>query len=589
MAYGTEYYHEFRNKENILQRIEILKDGFTDSETLIKQSTGDPVVSNHIGEKNVIPIIQGSELVFRFYSFERDEYDDLMTAVYKDRKIKYWDGSTLVFEGYLKPENIVTEKMSDAYIVELTATDALADLRQVDFKDNDDDSTINGKYSGLEILKYALEHIGINLDFKIQLGTYESTYMAASELALDKIEVNSLRFIKQGGEKTETMSCHQVIETILGKYNCVLCQEGGYYKIANKHELNSYEFLFAWSDLSQTSRTATDNIKNITDYKFEKVVEQQKIQPLNKVGIKFRNKDLGGDVTNADLTDWNGVWTIDFYNDNVTDDVVTLTSKSSEHPETNDNSITLNTAFAVSRVTGTEYLKVSFDHILSSYLGADTPHVSMKIEVTRPDTSVVTSYEQCNETWTSYESRIIDAFKIVETGNYNVKITFIPNPAFSWTWDSVSPIIFFKVKDVKISEIYNIEEGVSDYSNVSFDEYYEQTTGVGIELLPKEFLLADGGQVNEVGSLLYNDSGTYKITADWRTYGNTEDIKLIDIYARNVLNDRYAFKDYLRLTIFDASDITLSNIYSSMMTIIFLLNLPKIIKRILLAGRWFNY
>ena len=557
MAYGLEYYFEYRDKGNILQRLEILKEGFSDPETLIEPATGVPVILHHFGEKNKTPIIQGQELIFRFFSFVRGEYDDFMVAAYKDRKIKYWQGNTLVFEGYPKPENIVTEKMSDAYVIELSATDALADLREIDFVDVDDSSIINGKYTGLEILKYALEHTGIELDFKIQLGTFESTYMAATDLALNKIEVNSLRFIKQGGEKTEIMSCHAVIETILEKYNCTLSQTDGFYKISNKYELNSYEFLFAWSDLSQTSRTVTNNIKDLTDYNFEKIVEQQKIQPLKRLGVKFRNKDLGGDVTGMDLSDWDNIWTIDFYNYNIVDESVILTSKSSI---TENNSITLATDFNITKLTDNDYLKISFDHLLFSYTGGDTTHVSIKIEITRPDESVVeVIHSSCYEEWTHFESSLYTTFKIVESGDYNIKLTFIPNPSFAWTWDNVNPIIHFKIKNVAISKVINVEEG-GDLSGVTFDQYYVQESGIGIESLEKEFLLADGGQINEVGALLFDDSGTYRITADWRTHGNTEDVKLIDIYARNILNDRYDYKDYLRLKIFDAGDITLNNI-----------------------------
>ena len=122
----------------------------------------------------------------------------------------------------------------------LSATDALADLKEIEFRDVDDDSIINDKLTGLEIIKKALEHIGIELDFKFQLCTWEKYLISSTLFALTKFHFIPLRFIKQGGDKTEIMSCHAVIETVLKNYNVTFKQYKGKYQITNIHELNCY-------------------------------------------------------------------------------------------------------------------------------------------------------------------------------------------------------------------------------------------------------------------------------------------------------------------------------------------------------------
>ena len=549
MAYGSKYYGEFYDREDNLYKVDLQKDGYGGAATRIVQMGATPCTMSHRGSRDKDVIIQGTNLIFNFYELSGDDYSDLFTSSYKDYKIIYTKAGSKIFEGYIKPENLSKQHFKTKKLISLPATDALADLKNIDFTDSIN-ATISSRETILQILKYALDKTGIELNFHIQLGTYEETYMVASECAIKEIEVDCRRFLKQDGDKTEIMSCHEVIETVLKDYNVTLKQCNGKYYITNHFEEDSYYFEYLWSDLSIIgSRTATDNIVNLNTYKFKPTAEIQQIEPLNKVKINHRNKDLGGDVTGMDLTDWsNGaVWTIDFSNSYTSaSGVVTLKSNNNAYDEFIETA-----TFNVSDTAGVdEYLKITFDHILDAHTSPDPLKAPViKLTITRPDATTEDTYFVIEKNWNSYESPISKSLQVISTGNYEVKLSFL-QAAGPTQWTTAE----FKIKNFLISKVINNEEGEA-LSSITFDQYYEQTSSQGIKVFETETLLADCGQITELGALLYDNAGTIVNTATWKTYGGAEGIAILDIYARNILNNRYAYKDYLRLDIFDLGNI----------------------------------
>jgi len=554
MAYVVEYYCQFYDIGGLLNRIEILGlESASDSSavgTAIEHPADMPVRIRHSGSKTDYKddIIQAQELVFNFHigRDDVDTFDAIFESDYKDYKIRWYLNGQLEFEGYIKPENLSRQFLKAPPYVEisLSANDALSDLKDVPFGNA---NIFSDKYTKLEVLKEALTPTGITKNFKIQLGTYESNYMNSDDCVLEEMKVDTRRFVEWKTGTPEIMSCWEVIESILKDYNVKLKQYKGYYQITNHYEEDSHEFEYDWSTLTKQSRTETDNILDVSSYDVDLFVEGQKIRPIKDVDITFRNKDLGGDVTGGmDLDDWSNaaIWTIDFSDGySVLDNVVTLNSDDSSY----DDCIETDT-FGVTKVTDNDYLKVTFDHILSSYTSDDVFKASIvKITITRPDSSTEESYFPCPESWDTYESSIYKTFHVVATGNYSVKLEFkqLAGPR-QWTTAS------FKLKNFRITKIVNYDDG-SISSSVTYDEYYKQTSGQGIDVYETEMLFADGGQTTELGALIYEDSSEH-LTSDWRTYGGSEDIPLLDIYARNILNDHYRFKNYLKLKIHDRNN-----------------------------------
>jgi len=465
--YAVEYYHEYYDIGGTLHRVELLLLEYSGGATRIEKSDAIPVRMRHTGSKTDFEntIIQGQELVFSFNvsRTDVDTFDTLFESDYKDYKVRYYVGGVLEFEGYVKPENLSKEFSKDPPYVRITlsATDALADLKNVPFGNGE---VINDTLTILAILKEALTPTGIEFDFQIQLGTYENDYQASTDCALKEAYIDTRRFFEWKTGKRKFMSCWEVIEAVLKDFNVKFKQRKEKYQITCHHEGNGHHYLFDWATLTEQSRTTVTNTLDLTGYKYDPIIEQQKVRPLKTAEITFRNKDLGGNVTGMDLDDWNNaaIWTIDFsVGSAVAAGVITLSSDDNTYDEY------IETAnFNVAKVTENDFLKITFDHILFSHTSPfplKAPKV--KITITRPDATTEDVFFVIKENWASYESPLFKALKVVTTGNYSVKLSFkqVVGPT-QWTTAS------FKLKMFRISKIINLSEGEVS-SGVVYDEY----------------------------------------------------------------------------------------------------------------------
>jgi len=217
MAYGVEYYHEYYDiGGSIKHEVEIMLDGYGGAKTAIANANDHPVKLRHTGSQTKFDetIIQGLELSFSFRVPRADitTFDSIFESDYKDYKIRYTVDSVVEFEGYIKPENLMKSypKNSPTITITLSATDALVDLKDIEFLSGS--VPINETTTELQILKYALTPIGIELDFQIQLGTYESNYMASTECAIKMVKHDTRRFFKNETGRMTYMSCWKLLK-----------------------------------------------------------------------------------------------------------------------------------------------------------------------------------------------------------------------------------------------------------------------------------------------------------------------------------------------------------------------------------------
>jgi len=339
--------------------------------------------------------------------------------------------------------------------------------------------------------------------------------MTSVQCALDKIKARGLRFITGNNEP---MSCYKVIETCLKIFNCTLKQHKGYYQITNKHELNSYQFIFDWDTLTQQSRIATDKIVNLAGYFYERA-DLNKIHPVKEFGITWKNKDLGGDITGVDLSDWDSSWTITF--DNYTEGpAVSPRRIAAGEVEMNSGTgwegdyVELASDFSVTKESEEDYIIISFTHRCWTdiQLTIDNwPIPYMKIEVKRPDGFwYPIKSVNCQIESRTYQSGPFVGFRVVESGDYNIRVGYYrvggPDPPID---------LYFYLKDFTINKIHNPAEIDEDeIANIVLDEYYLQTADKNVGRIEAETLLADSNTSNQLGGLLFDSSNTIA----WNSY-----------------------------------------------------------------------
>jgi hypothetical protein len=555
----NKFIHSFYDYTGTLHEVSISKASVIDTYVIEKSSDTPITISHDCGGKNEWDkeIIQGQELTFNFLVPQADVavLDTIFDSEYQDYMLEYRINTTmLIFKGWVKPENLYKEfnKSMPQVPIQLSATDGLADLKDVPFKDAPG-NRYNGRMTIMQIIKLALRTVNIPLDFRVQLNTYEKNVMASTDCALDKVYVNmGLFYPVDDIADTTCDSCWDVIEKVLKDFNVKFNQEYGAYVIVNHHEESSYEYLIDYDSLAVTARNDKYNVFDINTRLFRERIEQQKIHPLKSIITVYKTVDVGGDVTGVDLTDWIHSWNLHFYSHSVSADGKILQLVSTDGTP-GVNYIELASTFNVSKISDNDYIRIVFDYRISSVSSmSGTPSMLMQIQVQRPNGSwsgaidaplYVTQYDS----WISFDSNQFNIFKITEEGDYNIRISFMATPNSMWNWS----VAAFQVRNFYIPKFAEWQADAYGKNTTNYEQQFGQINIKGYEQLSEELPLGDGNAITELNAFVSYASLQYGVTKDWNSYGSTEGIAIIDMYTRNVLKNRSKYKNFLRCTIID--------------------------------------
>jgi hypothetical protein len=609
---GIKLTTEFYDINGSKFTIDIYRHAYTDEEYAVKYNASQPVkISHGGGDKNSLEetVVQGQTLDFSFYILREDVslLDYLLESQYQDYVLEYKDSSgNLVFKGYIKPENLTKRYETNLpYIeVKLPATDGLADLSFFEFKDADDELII-GDYTILDVIKFALRPIiktnVLDFDFKIQLGTYEAELMTSIECALKRITVNTQSFVD--GELTEnkTINCLDVIERVLKPFNVLFKQDHGFYYITNYHELDSFEFTFDWATLTQQSRLemgvgVSSNVVDASNYLYTPYVEQQKIHPLKYSYVNHLNSLIEDDLL-ADV-DW-ADWTITgFDSQTIEGDKLKIVKI---YQTSDDTEPYIQTpSFYVPKVKDAQFLHVKFTFVLNklTYTTSDGYYFKIELGKISGDSTIWNepSYITIDADKATYpmvhSTDFENSFRIIQDGYYVLRISVYlkdtnvrgANYEFRDISIKIAEITNQTVAESRPSIAYGRRRGLSTgvtrgRVNRATNEIRRSTGGVstgrtgrrkaptkdrrfllkqtnGYETFETDLHFADG--INEgnpeAGAFAIDESsGTF--TSVWNSYGRVENAPLIFIYAKNVINNRRQYKNYLRCNVKDRGHI----------------------------------
>jgi hypothetical protein len=172
MAYGLKYTIPFKDVDNNTNLVSIYQDGFVGSSTELI-ATDVPAVHKYEREDNedILSPIMSATLTISFYSTENTDFTNFFS--YSDREfyvVHEFDGD-VVFKGYLL-NDIVGEPFQDPpYPVVLTATDGLAQLKEVALTGPSVDTDLG------TLVFQQLNSLGLAMDFELCNDLYEGLVM----------------------------------------------------------------------------------------------------------------------------------------------------------------------------------------------------------------------------------------------------------------------------------------------------------------------------------------------------------------------------------------------------------------------------
>jgi hypothetical protein len=187
MAYGLKYTIPFKDVDNFSNIVEIYQDGFAGSSTELIASD-QPATHKYEREDNedITTPIMSTTFTIGFYSTDTTDFRNFFS--YSDREflvVHKFEGN-IVFKGYLL-NDITGEPFQDPpYPVIVTATDGLAQLKEVDLVGPSVDTELGS------LIFETLNRLDLELDIEVCNDLYEGLVMDNTKSIFDQAEGEQL-------------------------------------------------------------------------------------------------------------------------------------------------------------------------------------------------------------------------------------------------------------------------------------------------------------------------------------------------------------------------------------------------------------
>ncbi|UFK98823.1 hypothetical protein [Kaistella faecalis] len=180
-------------------------------------------------------------------SLEANE-DLTLTDLYSENErqftVNFYRNNQIIFLGYLLPDGIWEDFVSNRWEISLNAMDGLSILKNLSFV-TDEGNKYKGKITQFTALRQCLKRIGYELPINISnsLPTYEG--FTGIDTVLKSVKMNADRFY-QDDNRRDLMDCDEVLKSILELYNATIIQMHGewwiYRTIDVKGEMTFYRY-----------------------------------------------------------------------------------------------------------------------------------------------------------------------------------------------------------------------------------------------------------------------------------------------------------------------------------------------------------
>lgn len=194
------------------------------------------ITHNYANREDLIQPIVASNLSIVIDADSDLSMSDLYSEDERNFLVHLYKASQLVFYGFLKPDGIVEDWVSDKYQVSVDAMDGLSTLKSLTFL-RDDGVPFDREMTQLDVVYYALRRIGYNLPINIQNTLPKYTGLSTTESVLKHVTVNTERYY-QDLEKKEAMDCEKVLTSILDIYNATVIQRNGEWWIFRANDIS---------------------------------------------------------------------------------------------------------------------------------------------------------------------------------------------------------------------------------------------------------------------------------------------------------------------------------------------------------------
>ena len=227
---ALKYYFEFKDVKKVLHRCEILSNDFTGDAIEVNGS-----LSFDSGSvDNVLEPIRGNGLSISLEASIGLDFTDLYSQNEFTFQVTYTRDSIVLFDGFLEPEGLFQDYVSNKWIITLVCVDGLSFLKNLSYVNDATGLIFVGKQKEIVIIANCLKRTKVLKNINVSVNVFY-TGLAETNCVLDNVYLNSNRFVKE--DKDTIMNCDEVLRSILEPYNAILLQHNNQWYVFRLSEL----------------------------------------------------------------------------------------------------------------------------------------------------------------------------------------------------------------------------------------------------------------------------------------------------------------------------------------------------------------
>lgn len=215
--YGLKYWLEYQGVLGSSFRAEINEKDYTGES---RQIFGTANLKYQDKKDHFEPIVSCS------VAFNLEASTDLTLAdLYSENEfthlVKLYRNSVLIFVGFLKPDGIIQNWVSNRWVLGISAMDGLSVLKSLSFV-TWNGLTMEGKKPILSLMKSCLDRTGLNLPINIDIRVEYNGFVG--NCILESVIANTERYYQ---DEKKIMDCEAVFKSLLTIFNATAVQING--------------------------------------------------------------------------------------------------------------------------------------------------------------------------------------------------------------------------------------------------------------------------------------------------------------------------------------------------------------------------
>lgn len=190
------------------------------------------------GVDSVLSPIRGTGLNIALEANTDINFDEFILEPEFTYKVELLKNNQMVYKGYIKPDGIQQNFISDLWIVNIETSDGLGALKDLSFTQLNG-LNYTGKLTAYNVIKGCLDRTKLTMPINTSINIEYLDYIGAN--ILKDIYLKAERFIKDKNDSV-IMDCNEVLTNVLNLFSAVITQQDGQWWIyrPNDLELNGF-------------------------------------------------------------------------------------------------------------------------------------------------------------------------------------------------------------------------------------------------------------------------------------------------------------------------------------------------------------